>query len=83
VSGLLQMVLNSSSLLKSSGNAPNRERKNSSAEIGLLLTGFMVSFLVALLAIKTFLAYIRNNNFIVFGVYRLVVAIAFIIFVLI
>ena len=52
-------------------------------EIGLLLVGFMVSFLVALLAIKTFLAYIRNNNFIAFGVYRIVVAVAFIIFVLI
>jgi undecaprenyl-diphosphatase len=46
-------------------------------EFGLLLVGFMVSFLVALLAIKTFLAYIRNNNFIAFGIYRIVVAIVF------
>ena len=46
-------------------------------EFGLLLVGFMVSFLVALLAIKTFLAYIRKNNFIAFGIYRIVVAIVF------
>ncbi|MFA6476053.1 MAG: undecaprenyl-diphosphatase UppP [Candidatus Paceibacterota bacterium] len=46
-------------------------------EFGLLLIGFMVSFLVALLAIKTFLAYIRNNNFIAFGIYRIVIAIVF------
>lgn len=46
-------------------------------DFGLLLVGFMVSFLVALLAIKTFLAYIRNNNFIAFGIYRIVVAVVF------
>lgn len=47
------------------------------SEFGLLLIGFMVSFLVALLAIKTFLAYIKKNNFIVFGVYRIIVALVF------
>lgn len=50
------------------------------SELGLLLIGFSVSFLVALLAVKTFLAYIRANNFIAFGLYRIVVAIAFLIF---
>ncbi len=47
------------------------------SEFGLLLIGFMVSFLVALMAIKTFLAYIKNNNFIAFGIYRIIVAIVF------
>ena len=51
----------------------------SSDEFGLLLIGFIVSFLVALLAIKTFLAYIRNNNFIAFGIYRIIVAIVFVV----
>ncbi|HRZ30549.1 MAG TPA: undecaprenyl-diphosphate phosphatase, partial [Candidatus Paceibacterota bacterium] len=50
-----------------------------SNEFGLLLIGFVVSFLVALLAIKTFLAYIRNNNFIAFGIYRIIVAIVFVV----
>lgn len=49
----------------------------SSDNLAMLAIGFVVSFLVALLAIKTFLAYIRNNNFIAFGIYRMAVAIVF------
>ncbi len=52
------------------------------SEFGLLLVGFSVSFLVALLAVKTFLAYIRTNNFIAFGIYRIIVAIIFTLFIL-
>lgn len=40
-----------------------------------LLVGFMVSFVTALAAIKFLLAFIRNNNFIIFGIYRIVLAI--------
>ncbi len=42
-----------------------------------LVVGFIISFFVALLAIKTFLAYVRNNNFIAFGIYRMVLAVIF------
>ncbi len=47
-------------------------------EWGLLLVGFMVAFLSALLAIKSFLNYIRHHDFIAFGLYRIVVALAFV-----
>lgn len=50
-----------------------------SENIGLLLIGFIVSFLVAWAAIKTFLSYIQNHSFIVFGVYRIIVGIIFLI----
>lgn len=43
----------------------------------LLVIGFLTSFLVAILAIKGFLSYVQKNNFIVFGVYRLLIALAF------
>lgn len=46
-------------------------------EIGLLLVGLVTSFLVALLAIKTFLDYIQRHNFIIFGVYRIILAVVF------
>ena len=37
--------------------------------------GFAVSFIVALLAIKTFLKYIQKNNLTSFGWYRIILAI--------
>ncbi len=40
----------------------------------LLAVGFIVSFLVAILAIKWFINYIKNHSFISFGVYRIVIA---------
>lgn len=46
-------------------------------EWGLLLIGFSVSFLSALLAIKSFLAYIQKHDFIAFGLYRIALALAF------
>jgi len=42
-----------------------------------LLVGFITSFIVALLAIKFLLAFIRNNSFIAFGVYRILIALFF------
>ena len=41
----------------------------------LLLVGFIVSFLVALLAIRFFLRFIENHTFVPFGIYRIVIAI--------
>lgn len=48
-----------------------------SAQISLLVVGFITSFLVALVVIKLFLSYIRTNNFIPFGVYRILLVVAF------
>ncbi|MCI0416759.1 undecaprenyl-diphosphate phosphatase [bacterium] len=49
----------------------------SSAEIDLLLVGFVTSFVVALLSIKFLLRYIQNHTFIAFGIYRILVAFLF------
>ncbi len=49
---------------------------------GILALGFIVSFVVALLAVKFLLAYVRRYTFVPFGVYRILLAIAFFVFVL-
>jgi undecaprenyl-diphosphatase len=51
----------------------------SSEQFGLLSVGFVTAFVVALVAIKTFLSYIQKHSFFVFGVYRIVLAIVFIV----
>jgi undecaprenyl-diphosphatase len=48
-----------------------------SSQDNLLLVGGVTSFLVALLVIKLFMAYIKTKNFIPFGVYRILLVIAF------
>ena len=57
-------------MLKSAGGF-NRQ------EFILLAVGFAVSFLVATVAIKSLLVFIKRHNFIVFGVYRILIAIIF------
>lgn len=42
-----------------------------------LAVGFVVSFIMAILSIKFLLSFIRSNNFIVFGIYRIILAISF------
>lgn len=49
----------------------------SMSEIGSLVVGFVVSFVVALLAIKFLLHFIKNNTFTAFGIYRTLLSIAF------
>ncbi len=44
-------------------------------QFGTLTLGFVVSFVVAILAIKFFLKYISKHSFIGFGVYRIVLAV--------
>lgn len=44
-------------------------------QFGTLTIGFVVSFVVAILAIKFFLKYISKHSFIGFGVYRIVLAV--------
>lgn len=51
----------------------------SSEEIKLLAVGNVVAFIVALLAIKTFIAFLTKNGFRMFGWYRIVVGLAIII----
>lgn len=51
-------------------------------QFGLLATGFVTSFVVALLAIRFLLSYVKNHSFIPFGIYRIVIAILFFVFVL-
>lgn len=51
-------------------------------EIFLLATGLTTSFIVALIVVKWFLKYIQNHNFIIFGIYRIILAVLFWFFVL-
>ena len=46
-------------------------------EWSLLATGFIGSFIVALITVKWFLEYIKNHTFIPFAVYRIAVALIF------
>ncbi len=45
-------------------------------QINLLIIGNVVGFLVALLAIKTFIGYLSKNGFKIFGYYRIIVGVA-------
>lgn len=47
-----------------------------------LAVGFAGSFIVALFVVKWFLKYVQNNNFIAFGVYRIIAAIAYYLIIL-
>jgi undecaprenyl-diphosphatase len=46
-----------------------------SENIGILLTGNVVAFIVALLAIKFFITYLQKHGFKVFGYYRIAVGV--------
>src|SRR5690606_18934855 len=43
----------------------------------LLATGFIGSFIVALMVVKWFVKYVQTNTFIPFGVYRIIAAILY------
>jgi undecaprenyl-diphosphatase len=43
-------------------------------QLGILALGFVVSFLVALASVKFLLYFIKNHNFVAFGVYRILAA---------
>ncbi|MDP3142353.1 MAG: undecaprenyl-diphosphate phosphatase [Candidatus Omnitrophota bacterium] len=51
-----------------------------SGEFGFMAVGFFTSFLVAIIAVRFLLYFIRQHSFIVFGVYRILIAILFWIF---
>jgi len=62
-------------LLKSAGDF-------SFGQFYLLAIGFVVSFIVALLSIKWLLYFIKHHTFIAFGIYRIIVALLFWVFVI-
>ena len=51
--------------------------QNLSTNVSALAIGFVVSFVMAIIAIKSFVAFVKKKAFSVFGVYRIVLAIAF------
>jgi undecaprenyl-diphosphatase len=54
----------------------------SASDSHLLGIGLLVSFLVAIVSIRFLLRFVESHSFIAFGVYRIVVAILFFLFVL-
>jgi len=48
----------------------------------LLVIGFVVSFIVALIVVRWLVGYVQKNNFIAFGVYRIALAILYYLFIL-
>lgn len=51
-------------------------------EIGVLVVGCLVSFLVSFLVIKALMDYVRNHSFRVFGIYRIILGIVVLIYFL-
>ncbi len=54
----------------------------SSSEWGMLAVGFIGSFIVAILAVKFFIKFIQNHTFIPFGIYRIILALIFFLFLM-
>ncbi|HWQ59563.1 MAG TPA: undecaprenyl-diphosphate phosphatase [Candidatus Fimivivens sp.] len=48
-----------------------------SGDLPVLVVGFVVSFIVAWVAVKSFLSFVKTHTFIGFGIYRIIAAIAF------
>ncbi len=54
----------------------------SSYEYSVLAVGFIGSFIVAIFAVKFFIKFVQNHTFIPFGIYRIILAIIFFLFIL-
>jgi len=52
-----------------------------SSNLGLLLFGSMVSFVVALIAIKFFIGFLKKHGFFVWGIYRIIVGVIILILI--
>jgi len=48
----------------------------------LLAFGFIVSFFAAMVSIKWLLRFIQNHTFISFGIYRIIIVLLFLLFIL-
>jgi undecaprenyl-diphosphatase len=64
-------------MLAASGLELAKNRSALDGHLAILGIGFVVSFLTAILAIKSFLGYIKKRDFAAFGWYRIVLAIVF------
>jgi undecaprenyl-diphosphatase len=53
-----------------------------SDEAGILLIGFVAAFVTAMAGIKFLLHYVKNRSFAVFGVYRIILVIFFVLILL-
>ena len=49
----------------------------SSSELTMLFVGFFASFIFAAISVKLLIKYLSNHNFVVFGIYRIAIAIIF------
>ncbi len=49
----------------------------SNHDISILITGIIISFVVAIMSIKFLLYFVRKHNFIIFGIYRIFVGLLF------
>lgn len=54
----------------------------SSNELMILAVGFIGSFITAMLVVKWFIKFVQTNNFFWFGVYRIILAILFLVFIM-
>jgi undecaprenyl-diphosphatase len=52
-----------------------------STNMGILAIGAVVSFIVALIAVKSFIAYLQKHGFKVFGIYRIVLGVVILILI--
>ncbi|MEP6620478.1 MAG: undecaprenyl-diphosphate phosphatase [bacterium] len=64
-------------MLAASGLELLKNHSALSGNVGVLAVGFVVSFLTAIVAIKSFLSYLKKRDFTAFGVYRVVLAVVF------
>jgi undecaprenyl-diphosphatase len=64
-------------MLAASGLELIKNRSALSGNYGVLAVGFVVSFITAIVAIKSFLGYIKKRDFSVFGWYRIVLAVVY------
>lgn len=51
-------------------------------ELFLLSIGFLTAFIIALVSIKIFLRFVKTNDFTPFGIYRIAIALIFLLFIL-
>ncbi|HTE44004.1 MAG TPA: undecaprenyl-diphosphate phosphatase [Gemmatimonadaceae bacterium] len=64
-------------MIAASGLELVKNRGALSGNFGLLAVGFIVSFITAIIAIKSFLSFLKTRNFSSFGIYRIVLATVF------
>ena len=64
-------------MLAASGLELVKNYKTLEGNFGVLAVGFVVSFITAIIAIKSFLGYIKKRDFSAFGWYRIVLAVVY------